>query len=139
MSVDRTFAIIKPNAVAAGNTGAILQAIQDAGFTVRGMRLTRLTAAQCQGFYCEHVGKGFYPSLEEFMTESAAVVLCLEGENAVPRWRELMGATDPSKAAEGTLRKRFAESFTRNAVHGSDGPESAAREIAFFFSACDLV
>lgn len=139
MTLERTFAIIKPNAVANGDTGAILTEIGKAGFTVRGMRLTQLTTGQARGFYAEHVGKGFFPDLEAFMTEGPVVVLCLEAENAIQRWRDLMGATDPAKAAEGTLRKRFADSFTRNAVHGSDAPASAQREIAFFFSTCDLV
>ncbi|BDU75897.1 nucleoside-diphosphate kinase [Mesoterricola sediminis] len=138
MSIERTFAIIKPNAVQNGNIGEIITAIEKDGFTIRGLRLTRLTPAICQGFYAEHVGKGFYPELENFMTESPVVLLCLERENAIARWREVMGATDPAKAAEGTLRKKFGESMGRNATHGSDSPASAAREVAYFFNAFDL-
>jgi nucleoside-diphosphate kinase len=140
VAVERTFAIIKPDAVKAGRAGEILDAILKSGLLLRGMKLTRLTPGICQGFYHEHVGKGFYPELEAFMTESPVVVLCLEGEGAILRWRELMGATDPAKAAEGTLRKRFGSSIGRNATHGSDKPESAAFEGGYFFSqAFDLV
>lgn len=134
MAVERTFAIIKPDAVKAGRAGEILDAILKAGLVPRGLRLARLTPAICQGFYHEHVGKGFYPELEAFMTEGPVVVLCLEGDGAILRWRELMGATDPAKAAEGTLRKRFGTSIGRNATHGSDGPGSAAFEVGYFFS-----
>jgi nucleoside-diphosphate kinase len=140
VAVERTFAIIKPDAVAAGHAGEILDAILKNGLAVRGMKLTRLTPAICKGFYHEHVGKGFYPELEAFMTEGPVVVLCLEGEGAILRWRELMGATDPAKAPEGSLRKRFGTNIGRNATHGSDKPESAAFEVAYFFNqAFDLV
>jgi len=139
MSIEQTFGIIKANAVQDGNIGKILSAIEKAGFTLRGMRLARLTPSICKGFYAEHVNKGFYPELEAFMTEGPVVLLCLEGENAILRWRELMGATDPAKAAEGTLRKLFGENMGRNATHGSDSPVSAAREVSYFFSAFDLV
>ncbi len=139
MSVEQTFGIIKPNAVQDGNIGNILSAIEKAGFTLRGMRMARLTPAICKGFYAEHVHKGFYPELEAFMTEGPVVLLCLEGENAILRWRELMGATDPAKAAEGTLRKLYGANMGRNATHGSDSPESAAREVSYFFSAFDRV
>jgi nucleoside-diphosphate kinase len=139
MQLQRTFAIIKPNAVKAGNSGRILAEIEEAGLTPKGMRLTRLTPERCKEFYAEHVSKPFYPELEAFMIEGPVVVLCLEGENAVPRWRDLMGATNPEKAAPGTLRAKYGDSFTRNAVHGSDSPESAARELAFFFTPADLV
>jgi nucleoside-diphosphate kinase len=139
MATEQTFAIIKANAVQNGHVGSILAAIEAGGFKLRGMRLARLTPEICQGFYAEHLGKAFYPSLEAFMTEGPVVLLCLERENAILAWRELMGATDPAKAAEGTLRKLYADSLTRNAVHGSDSPESAAREIAYFFNAFDRV
>jgi len=140
MAIERTFAIIKPDAVAAGHAGEILDAILKAGLAVRGMKLTRLTPAICKGFYHEHVGKGFYAELEAFMTEAPVVILCLEGEGAILRWRDLMGATDPAKAAEGTLRKRFGIHIGRNATHGSDRPESAAFEVGYFFNqAFDLV
>ena len=139
MAVQRTFAIIKPNAVQAGNMGRILTDIEEGGLTPKGMRLTQLTPAQCQEFYAEHVAKPFYPELEGFMVSGPVVVLCLEGENAILAWRDLMGATNPEKAAPGTLRAKYGESFTANAVHGSDSPESAARELGFFFAAADLV
>jgi nucleoside-diphosphate kinase len=139
MTIERTFAIIKPNAVKAGNIGQILSEIERAALVLRGMRLARLTPEICKEFYQEHVGKPFYATLEAFMVEGPVVLLCLEGENAIARWRELMGATDPAKAAEGTLRARFAESITRNATHGSDSPTSAQRELGFFFGAYDLV
>jgi len=139
MTTERTFGIIKANAVQNGHVGAILAAIEGAGFQLRGMRMARLTPELCKGFYAEHVGKGFYPGLEAFMTEGPVVLLCLEAENAIQRWRDLMGATDPAKAAEGTLRKSYGESLTRNATHGSDSPVSAAREVSYFFSAFDLV
>jgi len=139
MGIERTFAIIKTNAVKAGNTGRILSEIEGAGLALRGMRLAHLTPEVCREFYAEHVGKPFYPSLEAFMVEGPVVLLCLEGENAIVRWRDIMGATDPAKAAEGTLRARFGESITRNATHGSDSPASAQRELGFFFGAYDLV
>jgi nucleoside-diphosphate kinase len=139
MSVERTFAIIKPNAVKAGKVGEIISEIERAGLILRGMRLARLTPEVCKEFYQEHVGKGFYSSLEAFMVEGPVVLICLEGENAILRWRDLMGATDPAKAAPGTLRARYAEDMTRNATHGSDSPASATRELGFFFGAYDLV
>ncbi|MDR3670477.1 MAG: nucleoside-diphosphate kinase [Holophaga sp.] len=139
MAIERTFAIIKPNAVQAGKVGQILSEIEGASLVLRGMRLARLTPEICREFYQEHVGKPFYPTLEAFMVEGPVVLLCLEGENAILRWRDLMGATDPAKAAPGTLRARFAESLTRNATHGSDSPASAQRELGFFFGAYDLV
>ena len=139
MPTERTFAIIKPNAVQAGKAGEIISEIERAALALRGMRMARLTPEVCKEFYQEHVGKAFYPTLEEFMTEGPVVLLCLEGESAIQRWRDLMGATDPSKAAPGTLRARYAESMTRNATHGSDSPASALRELGFFFGAYDLV
>ncbi|MBI4912921.1 MAG: nucleoside-diphosphate kinase [Acidobacteria bacterium] len=140
MAVERTFAIIKPDAVKAGHSGEILSAIHAAGLAIRAMRLVRLTPRICQGFYHEHVGKGFYPELEAFMTEGPVVILCLEGEGAILRWRDLMGPTDPAKAPEGSLRKRFGTHIGRNATHGSDRAESAAFEVGYFFSqAFDLV
>jgi nucleoside-diphosphate kinase len=139
MSNERTFAIIKPNAVKAGHIGQIISEIERVGLILRGMRMARLTPEICKEFYQEHVGKAFYPTLEAFMVEGPVVLLCLEGENAITCWRELMGATDPAKAAAGTLRARFAESITRNATHGSDSPASAQRELGFFFGAYDLV
>jgi nucleoside-diphosphate kinase len=139
MELQRTFAIIKANAVQAGNIGNIIAEIERAGLTLRGLRLAQLTPAICKEFYAEHVSRPFYPSLEEFMVEGPVVLLCLEGDNAILRWRDLMGATDPAKAAPDSLRAKFGESHTRNAVHGSDSPASAARELGFFFNAFDLV
>jgi nucleoside-diphosphate kinase len=139
MAIERTFAIIKPNAVKAGKIGEILSEIERSGLALRGMRLARLTPEVCKEFYLEHVAKPFYPSLESFMVEGPVVLMCLEGENAILRWRDLMGATDPAKAAPGTLRARYAEDMTRNATHGSDSAVSAQRELGFFFGAYDLV
>ena len=137
--MERTFAIIKPDAVAAGHVGPILTKIQEAGFTLRGLRMVRLSQRQAEGFYSVHKEKGFFQSLVTFMTEGPVVVMVLERENAIAKWRELMGATNPANAAEGTLRKLFAESIERNAVHGSDAPETAAAEIPFFFATSELL
>jgi nucleoside-diphosphate kinase len=137
--MERTFAIIKPDAVSSGKAGAILAAIEKAGFRIRGMKMTRLSPAQAEGFYAVHKERPFFKSLVTFMTEGPVVVLVLEAENAIAKWRELMGATNPANAAEGTIRKQFAESIERNATHGSDAPETAATEIPFFFSASELL
>jgi nucleoside-diphosphate kinase len=135
MALERTFAIVKPDAVKDGHIGEIISAIEGTGLKIVAMKLTRLTPTICQGFYHEHVGKGFYAELEAFMTEGPVVLLALEGDNAILRWRELMGATNPSAAAEGSLRKRFGASIGRNATHGSDKPESARFEVSYFFNA----
>ena len=135
MSLERTFAIVKPDAVQAGHVGEIIAAIEASGLRVVGLKLTRLTPALCQGFYHEHVGKGFYAELEAFMCEGPVALMVLEGENAILRWRELMGATNPAQAAEGSLRQRFGTHIGRNATHGSDKPESAQFEVSYFFSA----
>ena len=137
--MERTFAIIKPDAVAAGHAGAILAKIEDNGFRIRGMKMMRLSAAHAESFYGVHKEKGFFRSLVTFMTEGPLVVLALERENAIAKWREVMGATNPANAVEGTIRKQFAESIERNAVHGSDAPETAAIEIPFFFSTAELL
>ena len=137
--MERTFAIIKPDAVASGKAGAILAAIEKAGFRIRGMKMTRLSQAQAEGFYAVHKERPFFRSLVTFMTEGPVVVLVLEREDAIAKWRELMGATNPANAAEGTIRKQFAESIERNATHGSDAPETAAIEIPFFFAASELL
>jgi nucleoside-diphosphate kinase len=139
MSVERTFSIIKPDAVAAGNAGAILALLQKAGFKIIGMRQTRLSEAQAQAFYAVHKERPFYAGLVKFMTEGPIVVLALERENAVKQLREVMGATNPANAAEGTVRKLYATDIERNAIHGSDAPETAAVELAFFFPAADLL
>lgn len=134
-----TFGIIKPDAVRAGKQGAIIQKISDAGFRIRGMKLIHQTKKQAEGFYEVHAGKGFFAELTEFMSSGPCVVLALEKEGAVKAWRDLMGATNPAEAAEGTLRKEFATSIGENAVHGSDSDENAAIEIAYFFSKLELV
>jgi len=139
MSVERTFSIIKPDAFAAGHAGEILAAIEQAGFKVLALRTTRLNEAQAKGFYAVHRDKGFFNSLVKFMTEGPIVVMALEREDAIQKLRELMGATNPAHAAEGTIRKRHATSIERNCIHGSDAPETAAVELGFFFSGSELV
>jgi nucleoside-diphosphate kinase len=134
-----TFGIIKPDAVRAGNHGKIIARILEAGFGIRGMKLVHQSKRQAEGFYAVHAGKGFYEELTEFMSSGPCVVLALEKENAVKSWRDLMGATNPAEAAEGTLRKEFASSIGENAVHGSDSDENAAIEIGYFFSKLELV
>ena len=134
-----TFGIIKPDAVRAGNAGKIIDRILQRGFTIRGMKLVHQSKRQAEGFYAVHAGKGFYEELTEFMSSGPCVVLALEKENAVKSWRDLMGATNPAEAAEGTLRKEFASSIGENAVHGSDSDENAAIEIGYFFSKLELV
>src|SRR5437879_6081224 len=137
--MEQTFAIIKPDAVKSGHTGGILSMIEKAGFRIRGMKMIRMTKQQAEGFYEIHRERPFYGSLVTFMSEGPVVVMVLEREDAIKHWRELMGATNPEKAAEGTIRKKFAKSIERNAVHGSDAPETAAVEIPFFFSISDLI
>jgi nucleoside-diphosphate kinase len=134
-----TFGIIKPDAVRAGKQGAIIQRILDAGFKIRGMKLIHQTKKQAEGFYAVHAERPFYGELTEFMSSGPCVVLALEKGNAVKVWRDLMGATNPAEAAEGTLRKEFATSIGENAVHGSDSDENAAIEISYFFSKLELV
>ena len=134
-----TFGIIKPDAVAAGNAGKIIDRILQAGFNIRGMKLIHQTKNQAKGFYAVHAGKGFYEELTDFMSSGPCVVIALEKENAVKSWRDLMGATNPAEADEGTLRKEFASSIGENAVHGSDSDENAAIEISYFFSKLELV
>ncbi len=139
MSTERTFAIIKPDAVAAGHAGEIIAIIEQNGFKILGLRMTRLTEKQAQGFYAVHREKGFFAGLVKFMTEGPIIVMALEREDAIRKWREVMGATNPANAAEGTIRKRFAANVERNCVHGSDAPETAAVEIPFFFSTAELL
>ena len=134
-----TFAIIKPDAVSAGNAGKIIDRIIRVGFNIRGMKLIHQSKKQAEGFYAVHAGKGFYEELTDFMSSGPCVVLALERESAVKAWRDLMGATNPAEAAEGTLRKEFAASIGENAVHGSDSDENAAIEISYFFSKLELV
>ena len=139
MSVERTFSIVKPDAVAAGQTGEILAMIQKSGFKILALRMTRLSDVQARGFYAVHKERPFFEGLVKFMTEGPIVVLALEREDAVKGLREVMGATNPANAAEGTIRKRFASNIERNCIHGSDAPETAAVELAFFFSSSELL
>jgi nucleoside-diphosphate kinase len=139
MSLLRTFSIIKPDAVAAGQAGEILAMIQKAGFTIVAMRMMRLTEAQARGFYAVHHERPFFEGLVKFMTEGPIIVMALERQNAITGLREVMGATNPEKAAEGTIRKRFAANIERNCIHGSDAPETAETELRFFFSTAELL
>ncbi len=134
-----TFGIIKPDAVRNGKTGSIIQRITDGGFKIRGMKLLHMTREEIEGFYEVHRERPFFGGLTTFMSSAPCVVMALEKEGAVKAWRDLMGATDPAKADEGTLRKDFATSIGENAVHGSDSEENAAIEIAYFFSRLELV
>lgn len=134
-----TFGIIKPDAVRNGKTGAIIQRITDGGFRLRAMKLIHMTLAQAEGFYAVHRERPFFPELTQFMSSGSCVVMALEKDGAVKAWRDLMGATDPAKADEGTLRKEFGGSVGENAVHGSDSEENAAIEISYFFSRLEII
>lgn len=138
MSGDFTFAIIKPNAVRTGKTGPILAMINEGGFEISALRMIRMTRQHAESFYAVHKGKPFYESLIEFMISGPVVVMILKYENAVEEFRKLIGATDPSKAEQGTIRRTFAVSVQMNAVHGSDTVENAHREANFFFSETDI-
>jgi nucleoside-diphosphate kinase len=138
MAIERTFSIIKPDAVARNNIGNVVACLEAGGLRVVASRMVRLTTEQAQAFYAVHRERPFYKDLVKFMTEGPVVVQVLEGENAVARNRELMGATDPAKAADGTIRKLYATNIERNAVHGSDSPDNAKIEIGFFFSESEL-
>jgi nucleoside-diphosphate kinase len=137
--MNRTLAIIKPDAVAAGRAGKILAHLEDTGFTVRATRMTRLNRAQAEAFYAVHRERPFFASLVSFMTSGPVIPLLLERDNAVAHLRETIGATDPAEAAEGTIRKLYAESKERNAIHASDSDENAGLEAAFFFSQHELL
>jgi nucleoside-diphosphate kinase len=134
-----TFGIIKPDAVRAGHTGQIIQRITDSGFRLRALKLIHMTQEEAEGFYAVHRERPFFGELTKFMSSAPCVVMALEQEGAVKAWRDLMGATDPAKADEGTLRKDFGGSMGENAVHGSDSEENAALEISYFFSRLELV
>ena len=136
---NQTFGIIKPDAVRAGHTGSIIQSILNNGFKLRGLKLIHMSRKEAEGFYAVHRERPFFGGLTEFMSSAPCVVMALEKEGAVKAWRDLMGATDPAKADEGTLRKQFGGSVGENAVHGSDSDENAAIEIAYFFSQLELV
>ena len=139
MAIERTFSIIKPNAVAKNVIGSIFSRFEAAGFKIVGTKMLHLTVEQARGFYAEHEGRPFFDGLVEFMTSGPIVVSVLEGENAVQRHRDLLGATNPKEAAPGTIRADFAESIDANAAHGSDSVENAAIEVAYFFAATEVV
>jgi nucleoside-diphosphate kinase len=130
---ERTLAIVKPDGVAAGQVGKVVARIEAEGLKIVAMRLVRLARAEAEGFYAVHRQRPFFAPLTAFMSSGAAVAMVLQGDGAIARWREIMGATDPAKAAPGTLRRELASNIERNVVHGSDAPETAAVEIAFFF------
>ena len=136
--MERTFAIIKPDAVKAKHAGHIIQRIEEAGFQIRAMRMVSLTQAEAEGFYAVHRERPFFPSLTKFMASGPAVVMALEAPDAIKKWRTLMGATDPAKADAGTLRKQFGTSIENNATHGSDAPDTAAFELGYFFRGVDF-
>ncbi|HEY3380486.1 MAG TPA: nucleoside-diphosphate kinase [Vicinamibacterales bacterium] len=137
--MERTFAIIKPDAVGHRLAGQIVGRIEQGGFQIRAMRLVHLTKKEAEGFYAVHREKPFFSGLTDFMSSGPAVVMVLEAPDAIRRWRDLMGATDPAKAALGTLRKEFGTSIGSNATHGSDAPETAAYEIGYFFQGMELI
>ena len=134
MAKERTFSIIKPDAMEKNKAGAILAKFQEEGFTVVALKQLHMSRAVAEGFYAEHKGRGFFDEFVTFMSRGPVIVSCLEREDAIAKYREVIGATDPAKAAEGTVRKLYGANVGENAVHGSDKPESAAREIAYFFA-----
>lgn len=136
--MQKTFSIIKPDAVASGKAGKILALLEENGFRLVALRMAKLSQSQAEGFYAVHKERPFYGSLVKFMTEGPVVLMALEREDAVKKLREVMGATNPANAAEGTVRKLYAESIERNAIHGSDAPETAAQELQFFFTSVEL-
>ncbi|RXJ73133.1 nucleoside-diphosphate kinase [Veronia nyctiphanis] len=138
MTLERTFSIVKPDAVERNLIGAIYHRVESAGMRIVAAKMLRLTKEQAEGFYAEHQGKPFFEKLVNFMMSGPIMVQVLEGENAIARYRELMGKTNPEEAACGTLRADYAVNYTFNSVHGSDSPESAAREISYFFAAEEL-
>lgn len=138
MAIERTLSIIKPDAVEKNHIGGIIALIEGAGLKVKAMKMMHLSRPQAQGFYAVHKERPFFGELVEFMTRSPVVVICLEGDNAIAKYREVMGATDPAKAAEGTIRKKFGASIGENASHGSDAKETAAFEVAYFFPGFDV-
>ncbi|MBM4396542.1 MAG: nucleoside-diphosphate kinase [Deltaproteobacteria bacterium] len=139
MAMERTFAIIKPDAVAAGNVGNVVAMIQAGGLGILGMKMIRMTRAQAEGFYAVHRERPFYADLVKFMVSGPVVVLALEGDDAIARWRALMGPTDSTRAGPDTVRGRYGTSIQLNAVHGSDAPATAAVEVPFFFAASELL
>jgi nucleoside-diphosphate kinase len=139
MANEKTFSIIKPNSVKKNNIGAIIDRFETRGLRVAAAKLTKLSKEKAEGFYAEHKARPFFGSLVSFMTSGPVLLMCLEGENAVALNREIMGATDPAKAAPGTIRKDFADSIEANSVHGSDSLDSAKRELAYFFEPSEFV
>ena len=137
--MQRTFTILKPDTVSAGNTGRIIDRLLKEGFQIRAMKLVHLTREQAEGFYYVHRERPFFPSLVKFMTEGPIVPMVLEADNAIEKLRKVMGATDPAKADPGTIRKEFATNIERNAIHGSDGPDTAAYEIGYFFNRLEIL
>ncbi len=137
--MERTLAILKPDGVEQGHSGKIIAKIEAAGFKVIACKMTKMTKAVAEAFYSVHKGRPFYEPLIDFMTEGPSILLVLEKDDAVQDYRKLMGSTDPDKAAEGTIRKEFAENTRRNVVHGSDSPENAEKEISFFFSTSEVL
>ena len=137
--MQRTLAIIKPDAVERRVVGDVLQRIEQEGFRVVALRMVRMTRGEAEGFYAVHRERPFFNDLTAFVSSGPAVVMVLEADDAIARWRGIMGATDPAKADEGTLRRQFATNIERNAVHGSDAPETAASEIAYFFGGIELI
>ena len=137
--MQRTFTILKPDTVKAGNTGRVIDRLIKEGFQIRAMKLIHLTKAQAEGFYYVHKERPFFGSLVEFMSEGPIVPIVLEADNAIEKLRKVMGATDPAKADAGTIRKEFATNIERNAIHGSDGPDTAAFEIGYFFNRLEIL
>jgi len=139
MALERTFGMIKPDAVRSGHVGKILAFIEENGFRIVAIRMRRISKHEAEAFYAVHRERPFFAGLVTFMTEGPVITMVLEREEAIAKWREIMGATNPANAADGTIRKRFAENIERNAVHGSDAPETAQLEILFFFSSSELI
>ena len=137
--MERTFAIVKPDAFAAGNAGKIIARIYAEGFNIVGMKKLYMSQVEAEGFYYVHKERPFFGELTEFMSSGSCVVLALEADGAILKWRDLMGATNPAEAAEGTLRKEFGSNIGENATHGSDAPETAAFELSYFFSGLELL
>ena len=138
MAIERTFGIVKPDAVEKSAVGGVIEMIEKAGLKIVGLRLVKLSDAQARAFYDVHKERPFFPDLVKFMTSGPAVVMAIEGESAVARYREVMGPTDSKKAPPGTIRNKYGTNIERNAVHGSDGPDTARAELAFFFAGLDL-
>src|SRR4051812_13810777 len=139
MLIMKTFTILKPDTVKAGNAGAVIRKLEEEGFRIRAIKMLHLTEKQAQGFYHVHKERPFFGSLVKFMTEGPIVAMVLESDNAIEKLRKVMGATDPAKAEPGTIRKQFGSNIERNAIHGSDGPDTAAFEISYFFNQLEVV